>query len=67
MTAGTNTQVSCPSVPGYTYQLQYSDNLGSVASWINVGSPVAGTGGPIVLVDSGGTTHTTRYYRAQAY
>jgi len=63
---GANTQVSCPSVRNYTYQLQRSGNLASAASWTNVGSPVAGTGGTIVLVDSG-PTNTTRFYRVAAY
>jgi glycosidase len=65
--AGTNTQVSCASVKNYIYQLQRSDNLAAAAAWINVGSPTAGTGGTIVLVDGGVATNSTRYYRVEAY
>jgi autotransporter-associated beta strand protein len=36
------------SVLGHTYQLQYSATLAS-GSWTNLGSPVAGTGGQIVI------------------
>jgi glycosidase len=64
---GTNTEVSCTSVRNYTYFLQRSANLGPAAAWINVGSPVAGSGLTIILTDPGGPANTTRYYRVAAY
>jgi autotransporter-associated beta strand protein len=36
------------SILGHTYQLQYSATLAS-GSWTNIGSPVTGTGGQIVI------------------
>jgi glycosidase len=65
--AGANTQVSCASIKNYTYQLQRTSNPASAASWINIGSPAAGTGGTIVFVDSTIATNATRYYRVEAY
>jgi hypothetical protein len=63
---GTNTQVSCSSIIGYTFQLQRSGAIGPAAYWNNVGSPVAGTGHTINMLDTG-PTNTPRYYRVEAY
>ena len=60
-------QITWSTVMNYTYQLQCSSTLGLAASWTNVGSPIAGTGGNAVLVDSSDATNTTRYYRVRAY
>ena len=62
---GTDTEVTCPTTSSYTYQLQRAVN--PAAGWTNIGSPVAGTGKIIVLVDSVSATNTTRYYRVEAY
>jgi DUF1680 family protein len=47
---------------GHVYQLQACDNLSSPA-WVNVGSAVAGTNAPILLVHPGGAGITRRFYR----
>jgi hypothetical protein len=39
----------------------------SFPSWVNAGPPTNGTGGVVVLIDSGGATDDARYYRVQAY
>jgi hypothetical protein len=49
-----------------TYQLQRRDSLDATSSWANVGQPVAGTGGVLVLTDSGSATNAAKYYRVQA-
>jgi hypothetical protein len=49
------------SVPGQTYQLQYKNNLNS-PQWTLLGSPVAGTGGPLSLSDTM-TGQPQRFYR----
>ena len=58
--SGANVNLSFPSVTGYTYQLQYKNNL-TDASWSNLGAAANGTGSTIVLTD----THAlpNRFYR----
>ena len=60
---GGNIQVTVgQSVPGRTYQLQRTDDL-RVGSWLNVGAPVVGTGGSLVLSDPYTPGITQRFYR----
>ena len=65
-TAGADVQVSCSTMTSRTYQLQRRDSLDATSSWANVGQPVAGTGGVLVLTDSGSATNAAKYYRVQA-
>ena len=48
--SSTNGQVNVNTVVGRSYQLQRSDILPS-ANWTNIGSPVTGTGGAMLLTD----------------
>jgi parallel beta-helix repeat protein len=53
------------SVIGHTYQLQYTNSLvPTPATWSNIGTPVAGTGGIVVLTDATGyPAYKQRFYR----
>ncbi|HLZ55279.1 MAG TPA: alpha-amylase family glycosyl hydrolase [Verrucomicrobiae bacterium] len=64
--AGGNIQLSFSSSSTWTYQLQRSDSL-APAAWLNVSQAVSGTGGAILLSDTGGATNVTRFYRVHAY
>jgi hypothetical protein len=64
---GSDVQVNCSTAPNKTYQLQRSARIELPLLWIGVGSPVAGTGGVVVLTDAGGATNLAEYYRVQAY
>lgn len=66
-TVAADVQVSCSTVASRTYQLQRRDSLNATSSWSNVGQPVAGTGGVLVLTDVGGATNAAKYYRVQAH
>jgi hypothetical protein len=50
-----------PTVTGQTYQLQYKDNL-AAATWILLGSPVVGTGSPIIVTNGLGAS-PQRFFR----
>ncbi|HWX23288.1 MAG TPA: alpha-amylase family glycosyl hydrolase [Candidatus Binatia bacterium] len=63
--AGSDVQASCSTVSNRTYQLQRRDSLYAAGSWSNIGSPVSGNGGALMLTDTGGATNTERYYRVQ--
>ena len=65
-TVEADVQVSCSTVPTRTYQLQRRASLDATSSWSNVGQPMPGTGGALVLTDSGGATNSAAYYRVQA-
>ncbi len=54
--------ISCASVVGLTYQLQYKNSL-SDTNWSVVPGAVAGTGNPISLTDNTLGTNLVRYYR----
>ena len=47
--------------PGRMYQLQYVTNLNST-NWLNSGSPIVTSGGPVTASDPTGTDHQ-RFYR----
>jgi glycosidase len=64
-TVGADVQVSCSTVTSHTYQLQRRDSLDATSAWANVGQLVSGTGGVLVLTDSGGTTKAASYYRVR--
>jgi len=59
-------QISCSTVAGHSYQLQRRDSLDAAATWINIAPPVPGTGGVVVLTDSGSAAQAVKYYRVQA-
>ncbi len=64
--AGGDIQLSFASSSTWTYQLQRSDSL-APAAWVNVSQAVSGTGGTILLSDTGGAANVTRFYRVHAY
>lgn len=55
--------VSCPTVNGLTYQLEYNDDLNST-NWIPFGAPVPGTGNGSAIFNIG-ITNQQRYFRLQ--
>ena len=63
--AGQDIQVSCSTVTNRSYQLQRRDSLSN--GWVNIGSPGAGSGGILTLIDPGGFTNTAQLYRVQGY
>ncbi len=63
LAAGTNGQtVTCTSVVGLSYQLQYKNFLTDPA-WNNLPGPVAGTGNSISFTDATLGTNIARFYR----
>jgi hypothetical protein len=65
--AGSDVQISCSTVSNRSYQLQRRDTLSIAALWINVGSPIAGSGGILTLAHPGGATNSAEFYRVQIY
>ena len=63
---GTDVQVSCLTVTTRTYQLQRRNAFDDVSVWTDVGTPVGGTGGVIILTDLGGAANSTQLYRVKA-
>lgn len=63
----TGIQVKCLSVTGRTYQLQRHGALDIFPAWDDIGLPVAGNGGVLVLTDPGGATNSAQFYRVRAY
>lgn len=61
-----NVQINCSTATNWNYQLQCRNMLDVSSSWANIGPAAPGTGGTMVLNDSGGATNITRYYRVQA-
>ena len=59
--SGSNINLSFLSQAGFSYQIQYKDNL-TDSTWIALGSPVAGDGTLKTVSDSAGGQH--RFYRA---
>jgi hypothetical protein len=57
-----NFTLSCPTVSGLTYQLQYSTNLNNPA-WLPLGNPFTGNSNPAILNIA--ITNTQRYFRLQ--
>jgi hypothetical protein len=51
LASGTNFLLSCPTITGLRYQFQYKTNL-DAASWLPLGAPIPGTGGPITVTNS---------------
>jgi autotransporter-associated beta strand protein len=51
--------LSFPTLPGYSYQVQYKTNL-TDATWLPLGSAVSGNGSPQTLAEPGAAT---RFYR----
>ncbi len=58
--SGTNLLLSCPTIAGLSYQVQYKTNL--TDSWLPLGAPIPGTGGPITF-SNGLTLSKQRFYR----
>ena len=62
--SGSTATITLPTVAGRTYQLQRSNTL-APGSWINIGSPVTGTGLSLNLQDPAATGATQQFYRVQ--
>jgi len=58
--SGTNFMLSCPTVAGPMYQLEYNDDL-NTTNWIPLGNAVAGTGNPITFTLS--VTNSQQFFR----
>jgi hypothetical protein len=58
--SSTNFMLSCPTVAGPTYQLEYNDQL-NTTNWIPLGNSVAGTGNPATFNIS--ATNAQRFFR----
>ena len=59
---GNDIAVTVPSLGGATYQLQRRDDL-SMGTWTNEGSPVTGTGSPIILTHPNALPCQKQFYR----
>jgi autotransporter-associated beta strand protein len=64
-TDANDVSVSFPSVAGKTYRLERSETLQD-GSWSPVQENIAGTGGALQVIDSGGMAQTKRFYRLVA-
>jgi hypothetical protein len=60
--SGNDLNLRFPTVLGKTYRVECSETL-SGDSWITVQSGIAGTGNPIQITDTGGSSHDKRFYR----
>jgi hypothetical protein len=60
--SGANFTISCSSVTGLNYQLQYNNNLGTT-NWVALGGSVPGTGN--LLSFSINATNAQRFFRVQ--
>jgi hypothetical protein len=59
---GTSVQIQFNTINGRYYRLEWSDDLSS-GSWSIVADEIPGTGGPLVVTDSGGGLASARFYR----
>jgi hypothetical protein len=59
---GNDVAISFGTVPGLSYQIEYSSNLLS-GNWSVLTSGIAGTGGILPIVDSNAASLTERFYR----
>ncbi len=59
--SGTNLLLSCPTIAGLRYQVQYKTNL-TAAPWLPLGAVIPGTGGPITFTN-GLAPSTPGFYR----
>lgn len=57
--------VKIPSVVGLNYQLVFAKSLNSGSTPLPIGSPTAGTGGTLTLIDPGGAADHSRFYQVQ--
>jgi hypothetical protein len=57
---GTNLVMSCPTMSGLTYQLEFKDDL-TATNWTPITAPVAGTGNSVEFII--GTTNSQRFFR----
>ena len=55
-------QFTVTATPGFSYQVQYKDDL-TAASWTNLGTPVVATGVTVTVSDTP-SPQTQRFYRA---
>jgi T5SS/PEP-CTERM-associated repeat protein len=61
--SGQDFVVQVPSVPGHTYQLQYTTSL-TPTNWTDTAAPQPGTGSVLTFTDPGGATNfPARFYR----
>ncbi|MGH7941098.1 MAG: lamin tail domain-containing protein, partial [Limisphaerales bacterium] len=59
---GTNYNISCLSVNGLSYQLEYNTNL-TTANWLPIASPISGTGDPITFTIT--LTNSQQFFRVR--
>jgi hypothetical protein len=59
--AGTNLLISCPTIAGLRYQVEYTTNL-TAASWTPLGNPQPGTGALLIFTNTP-TALPQGYYR----
>jgi alpha-amylase len=60
---GNDVAVTWTTQPNKTNQLERSSNLGTNASWFNVGPFTIGTGSPVTQTDFGAATNPPAFYR----
>jgi len=60
-------QVICSTVTTRTYHLQRADSPGTDAVWTDIGTGMAGNGGNLLLIDTGGATGPAKFYRVRAH
>jgi len=66
LTTLTNVVLNATTTTNWSYQLQFRTGLGDVSVWTDIGPEVPGTGGVILLGDTGSATNVTRFYRVRA-
>jgi hypothetical protein len=59
--AGTDLLLSCPTVAGLSYQVEYKTNL-TAANWMPLDNPVPGTGAPLIFTNTPAASQQG-YYR----
>jgi hypothetical protein len=59
--SGTNIVLSWPAAAGQIYQVEYKNDL-NATTWTTLGSPITGTGAPLVITNDL-TGSPQRFYR----
>jgi len=63
LTTGAQLEVNCSTASNRTYQLQRRDGMSAAFAWVDIGAPMPGTGGVILLKDNQSATNSQRFFR----
>jgi hypothetical protein len=61
--SGGITTIKFAGIPGYTYYVQATTNLPPSATWVTIGTNIAGTNGQFQFLDTQASNYPIRFYR----